>query len=67
MHIEANTEGKKMQQIEHDGDTWKIVGVGTVRDGKTLVHLASTTRGRHQKNGFYPVQMMDWIDSSLLK
>lgn len=56
-----------MQQIEHDGDTWKIVGVGTVRDGKTLVHLASTTRGRHQKNGFYPVQMMDWIDSSLLK
>ena len=56
-----------MQHIEHDGDTWKVVSVGTVKDGKTFVHLASTTRGKQQRNGFYPVQINDWVDSSLLK
>ena len=48
--------------IQHDGDTWKILGEGASRDGKVLCHLASTTRGRHQRNGFYPIQMMEWIE-----
>lgn len=48
--------------IEHDGDTWKIVGQGVSRDGKVLCHLASTTRFRQQKNGPYPIQMADWIE-----
>lgn len=52
--------------INLDGDTWEIIGVGVERDGKTYVHLSSMTRGRQQKNGFYPVQSCRFIDSSLL-
>jgi len=51
------------QTISHDGDTWRIIGTGVVReDGKTFCHIASTTRGRQQKNGWAPVQINDWID-----
>jgi hypothetical protein len=57
---------KQDQIITHDGDTWRIIGIGAKRDGKTFVHLASTTRGKKQKNGFYPVQMCDWIDDCKL-
>ena len=51
------------KQIEIDGDTWEILGVGVTReeDGKTFVHLKSTTRGRQQRNGWVPVQIGDWI------
>lgn len=49
--------------IKHDGDTWRIVSEGKTReDGKTFCHLASTTRGRQQRNGFNPVQINDWVD-----
>ena len=49
--------------IQHDGDTWRVVSLGRVRDdGRVYAHLASTTRGFHQRNGFYPVQMCDWIE-----
>lgn len=48
--------------IKHDGDTWRIVQVGSVREGKAYVHLASTTRSRQQRNGKCPVQVCDWID-----
>lgn len=51
--------------IEWDGDTWKIVGLGTRIDGKVNTHLASTTRGRQQRNGFYPIQMVDWLPENL--
>lgn len=51
------------QTIQHDGDAWRVLGTGRTReDGKTYVHLASTTRGRQQRNGWYPMQMMDWVD-----
>jgi hypothetical protein len=51
-----------MQIINHDGDTWKVLGTGRTReDGMTYCHLASTTRGRMQKNGWYPIQMCDWV------
>jgi hypothetical protein len=56
-----------MKEISYDGDTWFVLGVGTVRDGKTFVHLASTTRSFCQRNGNYPVQINDWIPSELLK
>ncbi len=52
--------------IELDNDTWEVIGVGVAVDGKTYVHLASKTRGRQQKNGFYPIQICRFIDSSLL-
>lgn len=47
----------------HDNDVWRVLGMGTVRDGgKTYCHLASETRGRQQKNGWVPLQIADWID-----
>lgn len=50
-------------KITHDGDTWRIVGTGAVReDGKTFCHLASTTRGRQQSNGWVPMQIGDWVN-----
>ena len=49
-----------------DGDSWRVVSVGATRDDKTYVHLASTTRFQRQRNGVNPIQMCDWIDSSLL-
>lgn len=50
-----------------DGDMWRIVGVGTVRDGKVYLHLASTTRFRQQRNGPNPIQMADWIPVDLIQ
>ena len=56
------TSTDQARTIKHDGDTWRIVQVGAVRDGKAYVHLASTTRFRQQRNGKCPVQVCDWID-----
>lgn len=51
--------------IEHDGETWRVISLGRIReDGKVCAHLASTTRGVYQKNGFYPVQISDWLDTA---
>jgi hypothetical protein len=55
-----------MLTINHDGDTWKVLGEGATRDGKVYCHLASTTRGRQQRNGWYPIQMGDWIEADHL-
>ncbi len=40
--------------IQHDGDTWTILGEGSAKNGKICCHLASTTRGRQQRNGWVP-------------
>lgn len=53
--------------IEIDGDTWRVLGTGVDRDGKTFCHLASTTRFREQRNGPNPVQMCDWVESEKLR
>jgi hypothetical protein len=51
--------------INHDGDTWRVVSLGRVReDGKVMAHLASMTRGVSQRNGFYPIQINDWIEAA---
>jgi len=52
--------------IKHDGDTWVIVGEGAARDGKVYCHLASTTRGKQQRNGWRPIQIADWIDQVVI-
>ncbi len=62
----------KMQKIEYkdielNGDRWRVLGVGAKLNGKTYVHLASKTRGDNRKNGWHPVQVAEWIDSSLLE
>jgi len=50
-------------RVSHDGDTWRILSTGVVReDGKTFCHLASESRGLQQKNGWVPVQINDWIN-----
>lgn len=45
--------------ITHDGDTWKVLSTGTIRDGKIYVHLLSTTR--------FPVQICDWVPVELIE
>ena len=52
--------------ISHDGDTWRILSEGSVRDGKVYCHLTSTTRGNHQRSGFVPLQICDWIDQRVI-
>lgn len=52
--------------IKHEGDTWRIISEGATKDGQVFCHLASTTRGKEQKNGFYPIQMCDWIDQKII-
>lgn len=58
---------KQPQILTLDGDTWRVVGIGASREGKTFVHLASMTRIRQQKNGFCPIQMGEWVDSDLVR
>lgn len=54
--------------IEVDGDTWKILSLGVTReDGKTIAHLASTTRFRQQNNGKVPVQRLEWMNDYELR
>ena len=49
--------------VQHNGEEWRVLSVGRQReDGKVYAHLASVTRGRQQRNGWYPVQIGDWID-----
>lgn len=52
--------------LKHDGDTWRILGQGAARGGKIYCHLASLTRGKMQRNGWYPRQMEDWIDQQVI-
>lgn len=53
--------------VVHMGDAWRVIGVGAQRDGNTFCHLASTTRGRQQKNGWCPIQINDWVDTAVLR
>lgn len=55
-----------MLTIKHDGDTWRLLGQGALRDGKVFCHLASTTRGRQQRNGWMPLQITDWLDQQVI-
>lgn len=62
---------KGMGTIQHYGDTFDVIGTGVSRtraDGSVEVfcHLASTTRGWHQRNGFYPCQICDYVEASKL-
>lgn len=52
--------------IPHDGDIWRIVAQGATREGKVYCHLASTTKGVQQHNGWNPMQICDWIDADLV-
>lgn len=56
-----------IQIINYAGDAWRVHARGAERDGKVYCHLASTTRGAQQKNGWNPVQIGEWIELDLLK
>lgn len=51
------------QTITVDGDTWRVVAVGRSEGSSTYVHLASTTRGQQQRNGFRPAQVAGWLSA----
>lgn len=53
--------------IVHMDDTWRILTTGAEQAGKTYCHLASTTKGVTQKNGFVPRQICDWIETATLE
>lgn len=53
--------------IQHDGEEWRVINVGAKDGDRLLCHLASTTRGRHQRNGWSPAQIGDWIDIDTLE
>lgn len=53
--------------IEHNGDTWRVIGISTGVNGAHLCHLASTTRFQaQQKNGIPPVQTLGWVPNDIL-
>ena len=63
----TNLTPKAEQTIQHEGDTWRVVGRGVTReDGAVFCHLISTTRGRQQRNGWCPVQVLDWVPDDKL-
>jgi hypothetical protein len=49
------------QIIVTRNDAWRVINVGIERNGATLLHLASTTRCRQQRNGAVPVQTTGWF------
>ena len=53
--------------LSWDGDNWRVLQTGRADDqGRIYCHLASTSRGRQQRNGWNPVQICDWIPSAIL-
>ena len=44
--------------VMHEGDSWRVVSMGAMRNGKTFCHLVSQTR----RNGDVPVQINDWLE-----
>lgn len=51
-------------EIEHDGDTWRVLSTGIVTGDKTLCHLASLTR--NQWNSERPMMISDIVPTSKL-
>lgn len=48
-----------------DGHEYRIIGRGITNEaGLTYCHLASTTQGAQQRNGFVPRQIMEWVNLS---
>ena len=51
--------------IEHDGDTWRVLGTGVDSGSKRLCHLASTTRFQWNSTT-NPVQISDFVPIAAL-
>lgn len=55
--------------LKWNRDTWRLLSTGArkQRQGVVYCHLASTTRGTQQKNGWNPVQVCDWVPIHLVE
>ena len=51
--------------IEHDGDTWRVLGTGVDSGDKRLCHLASTTRCQWNSTT-NPIQISDFVPIAAL-
>lgn len=51
--------------IEHDGDTWRVLGTGVDSGDKRLCHLASTTRYQWDRTT-NPIQISDFVPIAAL-
>lgn len=52
--------------IKLDGDSWRVLSTGVIKNGQTYCHLASVTRFKKQKNGDYPIQSCQFVDNKIL-
>lgn len=52
--------------IEHNGDTWRVIGISTGVNGAHLCHLASKTRTQRPPFDDSPVQCLDRISDDVL-
>lgn len=48
--------------LVHIGRAWRVIGVGTQRNGNTFCHLISL----HEKIKGRFIQINDWVDSAVL-
>lgn len=55
------------QIITHNGHEYRVLVTGAQREDSTYCHLASTTIGRQQKNGWVPQQIGDWVPNEVLE
>lgn len=52
--------------IEHNGDTWRVIGISKDRNGAHYCHLASTTRFQRTPFDDCPTQILEWISDDVL-
>lgn len=52
-----------MPTLVLDGDLYHILSTGVTHEGKTVCHLSSTTKFMKQKNGFVPLQLLEWVSA----
>lgn len=65
--MQAPKESFLNKTVVHMGEVWQVIGVGTQTENNTFCHLLNLHRGRKVKNGFYPAQINDWVDTAVLQ
>ena len=60
--FETGDRSKIGNSLVHMGEAWRVIGVGTQRNGSTFCHLINIYR---KVKGQY-LQINDWVDSAVL-
>ena len=55
---EWNNNTADLEVITFEGEEYKVLNRGTDNGVTTIHHLASTTQGRYQRNGWKPNQII---------